>query len=141
MFKQAVVSLLLVGLSACGTVTDSVMNSNPVGSAMGGDKFNINFLRANIIVGKTTQADVRRTFGEPQSTDSYLDNPDGRWDYSNKTSSDVFGFLLNHVPSLGEGDDLARNSVAGHDPKYGVMIGFHNGVVKSFAPISPNGKG
>ncbi|MFL9866614.1 hypothetical protein PQR67_20765 [Paraburkholderia fungorum] len=141
MFKQTVVSLLLVGLSACNTVTDSVMDSKPVGSAMGADKFKIDYLRANLIAGKTTQADVRRTFGEPQSTDSYLDNPDGRWDYRNSTSQDTFGFLLNHLPTLGTADDLARNAVAGHEPSYGVMIYFHNGVVKSFSPLSPKGKG
>ncbi|KVK76397.1 hypothetical protein WS90_24680 [Burkholderia cepacia] len=116
------------------------MNSGPVGTVFGADKYSMNNLRANLVVGKTTQADVRRIFGEPQRTDSYLDNPNGRWEYNNKMSQSVFGTLLNYVPSMGNADSQARNMVAGHEPSYGVSISFQKGVVQSFMPISPNGK-
>ncbi|GLU31533.1 hypothetical protein WKR88_18990 [Trinickia caryophylli] len=136
MFKIITIIALCFMAVGCNTMSDSAMGSAPVGTAFGRDKYSLANLKANLVVGKTKQADVKRIYGEPQRTDTYMEDPNGRWVYSNDTSRGAFSLLLNHLPSMGG----AGNAVAGHEPEYGAIIDFKNGVVASFRPVCPNGK-
>lgn len=107
-------------------------------------KFDPQFVKEHLIVGKTTTAEVRQIYGEPRSPSVNSDGGES-WDYrpsnvENKDMRQALGLLANHI-SLGTVstyenalDTKSRTiDVVAPTQKYaGLSIHFRKGVVSSY---------
>ncbi|WP_058910049.1 hypothetical protein [Entomohabitans teleogrylli] len=82
--KQILVGIAAVLLVGCSSVG-------------GEDKFSASYLRANIIVNKTTQAEVQRLYGVPDKQDTHSSGSNS-WTYFKKNNLNLAGQIASYIP-------------------------------------------
>ncbi|NYH19417.1 hypothetical protein [Paraburkholderia bryophila] len=135
--------MTIIGFAAVLAACNSLQ---PQGSTSGADisKFDPQFVKAHLIVGKTTPAEVRQIYGEPRSPNVSSDGTEN-WHYQpsdveNKGIRDALGLLANHV-SLGplstynNATDAPSRAIDAAAPKQkyaALSIIFRKGVVSDY---------
>ena len=103
MLRKLALSFCLVILSACAT-TSLTGNSN---------MFNDEYLRTNLIPGKTTQADVRQLFGEPATKTVLSGISTVVWKYDNNQSTNFANSALSSLTGMIPGGGMASAATSG----------------------------
>lgn len=106
------------------------------GMSLGGntDKLSREYVTQHLIVGKTTKADVRRDFGEPESGRiSIKSNGEETWYYAVDKGFDLMGAAASMIPISGASSAASVANSQNKEDTNSLMIWFDkNGVVRNW---------